>query len=109
MEIEEIVKRLRHLVDLPPDKRPISVHKLGRVAGVQDHVIYKIHKNGTMQPKTKVRMEKALTWLENGMDEQQPKQVIVRRVTFTSKGPRISMVTRNPLALTPLDPFGKQE
>lgn len=113
MDEAEIVRRLRALLEMAPDKRPISITQLEKIAGVADKTVYDICKIGRMQRKTKSRLEKALLLVENdqlvmkrdsdkrinvSIRDPQPKMVIMQRVEFTSTGPKVRSVAANPLS-----------
>ena len=124
MTAAEIVRRLRALVAMEPKKRPVTIDRLERVAGVSDNTVYDICRNGTMQEKTRARMERALTLVENdqlvvkprsgtaalfrtksseSVRAPQPPQVNVKRVVFTENGPKIQIRPVNPLSFPVLD------
>ena len=122
MNDEEIVRRLRALIALPPKQRPISVERLEKVAGVADNEVYEVARVGRMQKKTRARLSRALTLVENDqlvikrgqsnsfppvpasvtIRAPQPKQLNVQRVEFTAQGPKVRFVATNPRAFTEL-------
>lgn len=120
MNAEEIVRRLRALLAIPVGKRPITIHRLEQISGVADNEIYYIVKNGRMQEKTRIRLERALTLVENdqlviqkhpnrrteiSVRAPQPPQLMVRRVQFTEQGLKVRHVAVNPNAFPELDPL----
>src|SRR5258708_11138879 len=124
MKDTEIVRRLRALIALPPKDRPISINKLELVAGVSDNEVYEVARVGRMQEKTRLRLSRALTLVENDqvvvkrgkghsfphtpptvtVRAPQPQQRNVQRVTFTSQGPKVEFVAKNPRAFADLRP-----
>lgn len=124
MKDEEIVRRLRALIALPPKQRPISIDRLEKVAGVSDNEVYEVARVGRMQKKTSTRLGRALTLVEGDqlvikrgqsnsfppvpakvtIRPPQPKQVNVQRVEFTSRGPVVRFVATNPRAFPDLRP-----
>jgi hypothetical protein len=128
MTKDEIVRRLKALIAIAPKLRPISVDKLEHVAGIADNEVHKIAKRGTMQEKTRVRLERALLLVENDqlvfkrgvgttfpptpakmtIRDPKPPQVNVQRVEFTENGPRIRFVATNPRAFPDLQIFTKR-
>ena len=124
MTAAEILRRLRALIAMEPKKRPVTIDRLERVAGVSDNTVYDICRNGTMQEKTRARMERALTLVENdqlvvkprsgtaalfrtksseSVRAPQPPQVNVQRVTFTERGPRVVTTAVNPRTFPEFD------
>lgn len=124
MKDSEIVRRLRALIKMAPKDRPISIDKLELVAGVSDNEVYEVARVGRMQEKTRVRLGRALTLVENDqvvvkrgngnsfpptppkvtVRAAQPPQVNVQRVTFGVAGPRVEFVATNPRAFPDLRP-----
>lgn len=116
----EIIERLRALKALPPDARPIPILQLEQLAGLARGTVEKIlHGSGNLMEKTRVRLERALSWVENDqvrvrrggyrnsaneytIAAPNPPQVNVTTVKFTSRGPRISLTPYNPRALKPV-------
>lgn len=114
----EIVRRLKALLALPRGKRPITVDRLEEIAGVAQNTVYEVAKTGRMQKKTRVRLTRALELVENdqlvikkrpnlptliSLRDPKPPQVVVQRVEFTAKGPKVRLLAINPLAFPELD------
>lgn len=109
---------------MAPKDRPISINKLELVAGVSDNEVYEVARVGRMQEKTRVRLGRALSLVENDqvvvkrgngnsfpptppkvtVRAAQPPQVNVQRVTFGMGGPRVEFVATNPRAFPDLTP-----
>ena len=118
------MRRLRALIALAPKDRPISINKLELIAGVSDNEVYEVARVGRMQEKTRVRLSRALTLVENDqvvvkrgngnsfphtppkvtVRAPQPQQRNVQRVTFTSQGPKVEFVATNPRTFPDLRP-----
>ena len=86
MKDQEIVRRLRALIKMAPKDRPISIDRLELVAGVSDNEVYEVARVGRMQEKTRVRLGRALTLVEND-------QVVVKRGNGNSFPPTPPKVT----------------
>lgn len=126
MTSEEIFRRLRVLVDMDPDKRPIPLARLERLAKLWPRYIYKIvHHHERINESVRKRLSRALTLVENGqvvvdpqprrdgkiknlfaeqpiriLDKPNPPQCIARRITFGDDGkPKVVSVVYNPAAL----------
>lgn len=109
MTPDEIRRRLRALIALPKDERPISIDRLEQVAGVSENAVYTVARGEAMQERTRVRLAKALLLVEND-------QVVIRRGNRTSiepderrdriltRAPRPPMQTHTRLAFTPAGP-----
>jgi hypothetical protein len=118
----EIVRRIRRLLALSSKDRPISVDRLEDVACIGDNEVYKIARSGRMTEATRIRLERALTLVENdqlivkrgigntfpptpasyAVRPPKPPQMNVQRVEFTARGPRIRTVATNPRAFPDL-------
>ncbi len=113
MEQDEVIRRLRALLAIPPGQRPISIDMLERAAGISASEVYQIVKRSYMQAGTHRKLARALTLLENDqlvikfrpnrpteitVRAPQPPQRLVRVVEVTSKGVKIRTVAQNPNA-----------
>lgn len=117
MTKKEILKRLRVLVSLPRAARPISVYALEQLAALHKRAIYEILENQSMSERTRVRLERALKWVENDqvkfrrpggamnerrevvIEEPSPPCLTIKVVKLTDKGPRLTTAAYNPNAL----------
>src|SRR2546430_14120828 len=102
---------------MAPKDRPISVNKLELVAGVSDNEVYEVARVGRMQEKTRLRLGRALTLIENdqvlvkrgngnsfpptppkatALAKAQPPQVNSQRGAFTAAGARGEFVAPKP-------------
>lgn len=114
----EIIRRLRKLVALPLKERPISVALLEELAALHKRAVYEIIETQAMSERTRIRLERALTWVENdqvrspkmtlfkpGQKREvsigEPKKpcLTISVVRFTRNGPQITQVAYNPNAL----------
>lgn len=117
MTPKEILRRIRALVAMHPSERPISLDRLEQLSGYSGDLSVIIEGKGGMHERTRIRLGRALEWVENDqvvigkiqgkrgggstsasvhIRAPQPPQVTVRRVTFTPGGPRIQFVAVNP-------------
>jgi len=126
MTSDEILMRLRVLVEMPHDKRPISIAALERLAKVAPKYIYvMVHHHERINGSVRRRLSRALTLVENGqvqiepqmrnggknknnftkqeirvLDSPNPPQCIARRITFGNDGkPKVVSFVFNPAAL----------
>lgn len=125
MKASEIVRRARALLALAPDERPVSVQRLEKIAGVADDTLYDVARTGSMQAKTRVRLARAFTLVENDqirirqgnrksiypaervdvvtlVSPRRPMETIMR-LAFTKDGPKVRFEAVNPLAFPKLD------
>lgn len=72
MNEKEVIRRLRAIVALPRESRPIPLSRLEQLAGLSDGELYTIEKRGTLSERTRIRLAKALSWVEND-------QVVVKK------------------------------
>lgn len=125
---DEIKRRLRALVAMPDDERPIKVFQLERLAGLASCGIYKILRDDSeLQVRTISKLERALTLVEenrveykrvrNGARWQKselllspanPPCVAVSRVRFGPNGPKIERVAVNPRAFPVLEEVNRK-
>lgn len=117
MTKSEIVRRLRALIALPVKARPISITVLEELAALHKRAIYEIVETRAMSERTRIRLERALVWIENDqvrytakknfvpnqerdvkIEEPKPPCLTVQIIRFTDKGPRIKQVAYNPNA-----------
>ena len=125
MKADEVLRRIRAVIALPADERPISIDRLEQVAGVGDNEVYKVARAGTMQARTRMRLAKALTLVENDQlvimpgnrksiyPEERRDWILTRpprppmqthaRLAFTSGGPKVVFEAVNPRAFPKLD------
>jgi hypothetical protein len=111
MTKEEIVRRLRALLATKPEERPIKVERLAHVAGLSLRGLRHIAAEGTMQDASRVRLARALTWVENDqvvvkktpnrptvvtIRPPQPPQENVLAVDLTKDGPKVRIKAVNP-------------
>lgn len=114
MEDAEIVRRLRVLVALNPEDRPISIGRLEQIAGMAKGEVYEVAKRGTAQPNTFRRLSRALEFVENDQIQVQrrqnkqsiitigdpkPAQEAVMSVKLENGVPRVRTGFHNPRAL----------
>jgi len=118
LSADELVRRVRALLAMPPQKRPISLYYLEMLAGLSGGAAREIAKTGRMREESRIRLERAFTWIENNqvtikkrpggpmgsrpaevtIGPPKPPQVTVSVVRFTATGPKIRSVAFNPLA-----------
>lgn len=118
MTAAEIVRRLNALLALPPKERPISVYYVEELAGLARGQVREIAKAGRMHERTRIRLERALTWVENDqvrivkhhggpngsrpsdvtIEAPRPPQVTVHIIQFSKQGPRVRSLALNPRA-----------
>lgn len=113
MTDDEIVRRIRALLATPPEKRPFTVNRLERLAGLAKDHVPKIAKWGGMKPATARRLARALTLFENdqvvatrSFHRNKPDKITIRApqppierrmgIVFTKHGPRIEKRVVNP-------------
>jgi len=132
MDKEEVMRRLKALLDMPVEDRPITVYRLEWLAGLSKCAIYQIVKTGVLGKKTISRLEKAFLIVENDQivvkkrqfvsgsrpggsikaeveisEVKKPPMVMVRRVHFTKSGIKTELVPTNPLSFPELTPWNK--
>jgi hypothetical protein len=132
MDKEEILRRLRALLEMPVEDRPITIYRLERLAGLAKCSIYQIAKSGALGKRGCIRLKKALLILENNQlvvkkrqfiagskpggsekaevsisDVKKPPFIMVKRVHFTANGPRIEFIPTNPNSFPDLTPKNK--
>lgn len=86
MKAEEVVRRLRELVNMAPGERPIPIERLAQVAGVHDQTIYGIAQSGSIGEISRKRLSQALTWVEN--DQVRVHKRPNRKTRVTIEDPR---------------------
>lgn len=111
MDEKEVIRRLRALIATPPESRPIAIDRLGQLASLGKGEVYEIAKRGTMRSTTRMRLGRALTWVENDqvvikrrvqkpslvtIRPPQPPTVVRTRIEMTKQGPRLLFVGKNP-------------
>lgn len=122
MNQDEIVRRIKALLLLDPAKRPISVDKLEELSGIADNGVYDIARQGRMQDRTREKLARVFTLLENDQISVQhrhggrggskpaivsinpvpkPPVAYVRCIKFTEHGPRVVNKAINPLTFPP--------
>lgn len=126
MTSDEIMRRLTVLVDMAPEKRPITIYRLEQLAKIEPKYIYKIVKHHKrINAVVCKRLGRVLELVENGqvivepqpkvdgkrkqqfgeqpvriVDKKNPPQCIGRRVTFDNHGkPKVVSFVYNPAAL----------
>jgi len=123
MTAKEILRRIRALVAMHPSERPISLDRLEQLAGINGEVAHMLRGKGSMHERTRIRLSRALEWVENDqvvvgkvqgkrgggstsasvhLRAPQPPQVTVRQIQFTSSGPKVRFVALNPNAFPKL-------
>lgn len=127
MTEDEVIRRLRALIAMPAEYRPITLYRLERLAGIAINSVYKIAREGTIGKKNTARLGKAFELVENdqvvvkknpkatggseaatvSIGPVKPPMVIIHRVRFTASGAKIEMIPVNPRAFPVLDPKGK--
>lgn len=128
MTHDEVIRRLRALMDMPPEKRPIPMKQLEKLAGVSPMHTYQVLRgNMKLQAATKAKYEYALTMLENDRFEYKrvrngsrwaknelilkpakPPCVAVSRIRITKAGPIIERVAVNPRAFPVLPEINRK-
>jgi hypothetical protein len=118
------MRRIRALAKMHPRERPISLDRLEQIAAMPDSGIDQLLQGkGGMQERTRIRLSRALEWVENDqvvvgkvqgirgggtrpatvtIRAPQPPQVTVRQIQFTSSGPKVRFVAINPRAFPKL-------
>lgn len=121
MTDHEILRRLRVLLAMHPDDRPISINRLEQLVGVEDCVYDAVRKK-SFHAQTRIRLARALTLVENDqvvvnkklhatpkftIRPPRPPVKIVPVIHFTGAPPKIRFLAQNPNALP--DPLIKQD
>ena len=127
MTREEAMRRLKALLDMSQEDRPISIRRLEKLAGFNSCDLYKISRQAQLSDKAHARLSIAFTLLENDqisikhralkgfkngrripsevtIGTPKPPLVMVKRVRFTPAGAKIEFVPTNPLAFPDLTP-----
>lgn len=114
MTDEEVVRRLRVLVALPGEARPVSITRLEQIAGMAHGEVYEVAKRGTAQPNTFRRLSRALEFVENDqlvirrrqgkpsiitISDPKPPQKAVMSIRIDGAGLRMQTGFENPRAL----------
>lgn len=122
MTDHEILRRLRVLLAMHPDERPISIDRLEKLVGVEDCVYDAVRGKKSFHVQTRIRIARALTLVENDqvvakkkhlgpyeftIRPPQPPVKIVPVIQFTGAPPKIRFLAQNPNALP--DPLIKQD
>jgi hypothetical protein len=116
--VTEILRRIRALSEMHPRERPIPLERVAQLAGMDDsQLLTMLRGKGGMHERTRIRLSRAFEWVENDqvvigkmqgkrggggtpasvtIRPPQPPQVTVRRVRFTTFGPKIEFVALNP-------------
>lgn len=112
MTDHEILRRLRVLLSMHPDERPISVDRLEKLVGVDDCVYDAMRRKG-FHAQTRIRLARALTLVENDqvvakragikpfeitIRPPQPPVRIVPVIEFSGAPPKIRFLAQNPNA-----------
>ena len=110
----EVVRRLRVLVALPEEARPVSITRLEQVAGMAHGEVYEVARRGTAQPNTFRRLSRALEFVENDqirvrrrankpsvitIADPKPPQETVMSVRLEADGLKVRTGFHNPRAL----------
>jgi hypothetical protein len=119
------MRRLKVLVDMPAEDRPISIYRLEKLAKLYPRYIYvMVNHHERLCGKVARRLGRVLEAVENGqvvveaqpkvdgkvknmfgtqtvriVDKKNPPQKMARRIVFTAKGPKVVNVVFNPNAL----------
>jgi len=124
MTKEEILRRLQAICAMEREKRPFTVRLLGKLAGMAHYNVF--HTAAGRRPigkKAKLRLERALTQLENAevvikrhgskrhsieFVPPKPPQENIPRVRLGPNGPVMEWVAVNPNTFPVLDAVNKQ-